>query len=61
MYEPFYDDLCQDLSRHGVRIRDIWIADCAWQGQSGILNQEQGLLGNDRESESARLTNTPAA
>jgi hypothetical protein len=49
------------LSRHGVRIRDIWIADCAWQGQSGILNQEQGLLGNDRESESARLTNTPAA
>ncbi|TWU77682.1 hypothetical protein ED733_008252 [Metarhizium rileyi] len=47
LYEPLYDDLCQELEAAGVRIRDIWIADCAWQGQSGILNQEEGLLGND--------------
>ncbi|KAK2595435.1 hypothetical protein QQS21_006845 [Conoideocrella luteorostrata] len=47
MYEPLWDDLHQELKKHGVRIRGIWIADCAWQGQSGVLNQSQSLLGND--------------
>ncbi|KHO01778.1 uncharacterized protein MAM_00779 [Metarhizium album ARSEF 1941] len=47
VYEPFYSDLYRELRTCGVNIRDIWIADCAWQGQSGILNQQRGLLGND--------------
>ncbi|KAG6000891.1 hypothetical protein E4U43_001470 [Claviceps pusilla] len=47
LYEPLWHNLHQQLTTQGVRIRDIWIADCAWQGRSGILNQEQGVLGND--------------
>ncbi|KID92926.1 hypothetical protein MGU_00515 [Metarhizium guizhouense ARSEF 977] len=47
LYEPFLNDLNQELNSCGMRIRDVWFADCAWQGQSGILNQERGLLGND--------------
>jgi hypothetical protein len=30
----------------GFRIRGIWMADVANQGQSGVINE--GLLGNDR-------------
>ena len=30
---------------NGFRIRGIWIADVAWQGQSGILNED--ILGDD--------------
>lgn len=32
----------------GIRIRGIWIADAANQGQSGLINES--ILGNDRES-----------
>ncbi len=35
------------LGKRGVRVRGIWIADVAWQGQSGILNED--VLGNDRK------------
>ncbi|KAG6019144.1 hypothetical protein E4U41_003384 [Claviceps citrina] len=48
LYEPLWDHLYEQLNKHGVRVRDVWIADCAWQGQSGVLNQDKGLLGNDR-------------
>ncbi|KAG6151366.1 hypothetical protein E4U44_003162 [Claviceps purpurea] len=47
LYEPLWDNLLEELNKHGVRIRAIWIADCAWQGRSGVLNQQKGLLGND--------------
>ncbi|QPG94403.1 hypothetical protein C2857_005923 [Epichloe festucae Fl1] len=47
LYEPLWDHLHQELKKQGIRIRHVWIADCAWQGQSGILNQAKGLLGND--------------
>ncbi|KAG5984274.1 hypothetical protein E4U55_005432 [Claviceps digitariae] len=47
LYEPLWDSLHQHLAKQGIRIRDVWIADCAWQGQSGVLNQQDGVLGND--------------
>ncbi|KAG6001314.1 hypothetical protein E4U21_004502 [Claviceps maximensis] len=47
LYEPLWHHLQQELAKQSLRIRHVWIADCAWQGQSGILNHSQGLLGND--------------
>ena len=46
-YEPFWDDLCEQLRGKGRGVRGIWVADMANQGKSGILNEE--LLGPDRE------------
>ena len=48
MYEPMFDNLFEQLDGFGRRIRAIWIADIAHQGQSGILNED--ALGNDRTS-----------
>lgn len=48
LYEPMWDELLAASERHGFRIRSIWIADVAWQGQSGLMNQD--LVGNDRMS-----------
>ncbi|KAK3316100.1 Alpha/beta hydrolase family-domain-containing protein [Apodospora peruviana] len=45
LYEPLWEDLVAALGRRGVRVRGIWIADVAWQGQSGIINENN--LGND--------------
>ncbi|CAK7217770.1 hypothetical protein SBRCBS47491_003283 [Sporothrix bragantina] len=45
LYEPLWDDLLAISEQHGFRIRSIWIADVAWQGQSGLLNEAN--LGND--------------
>ncbi|OAA65216.1 toxin biosynthesis protein [Niveomyces insectorum RCEF 264] len=45
LYEPLWDDLLAAAAHHGFRIRSIWIADVAWQGQSGVLNEAN--LGND--------------
>ncbi|KAK5328486.1 hypothetical protein LTR93_002271 [Exophiala xenobiotica] len=45
MYEPMFEDLYEKLTGLGRRIRAIWIADIAHQGQSGILNAN--ALGND--------------
>ncbi|KAL7784966.1 Alpha/beta hydrolase family domain-containing protein [Trichoderma ceciliae] len=45
IYEPLYEDLLQELEKQGLRLRAIWIADAAHQGQSGILNEAN--LGND--------------
>jgi hypothetical protein len=46
MYEPLWDDLYERMAEAGKRIRGIWIADVAHQGQSGVLNEKS--LGNDR-------------
>jgi hypothetical protein len=48
LYEPFWDDLSEDLQAKGRNIRSIWIADMATHGQSGIINEK--LLGPDGES-----------
>lgn len=45
LYEPLWDELIGVSKDHGFRIRSIWMADVAQQGQSGVLNEE--LLGND--------------
>ncbi|KIX04650.1 uncharacterized protein Z518_05520 [Rhinocladiella mackenziei CBS 650.93] len=45
LYEPLWDDILARSKRDGFRIRSIWIADVAQQGQSSVLNEE--LLGND--------------
>ncbi|KAL1898209.1 hypothetical protein Sste5346_003615 [Sporothrix stenoceras] len=45
LYEPLWDDLLALSEKSGFRIRSIWIADVAWQGQSGLLNEPN--LGND--------------
>ncbi|KAI5290233.1 hypothetical protein KEM52_000524 [Ascosphaera acerosa] len=44
LYEPLWEDLLVQ-SRGKFRIRSIWMADVAWQGQSGVLNEQK--LGND--------------
>ncbi|KAJ4393296.1 hypothetical protein N0V93_002504 [Gnomoniopsis smithogilvyi] len=45
LYEPLWDDLLHACRQNGVNIRGIWIADVAWQGQSGVVNENS--LGND--------------
>jgi pimeloyl-ACP methyl ester carboxylesterase len=48
LYEPLWEDLVTELGKKGVKVRGIWIADVAWQGESGIMNEDK--LGNDRTS-----------
>ena len=49
LYEPLWDDLYHVSKQTGTfRIRGIWMADVAWQGESGVMNEQK--LGNDRES-----------
>ncbi|KAL2435165.1 Type I acyl-CoA thioesterase mpaH [Exophiala dermatitidis] len=45
MYEPMLDDLEESMSGLGRRIRSIWIADMAHQGQSYVFNEN--AVGND--------------
>lgn len=45
LYEPLWEDLYHHMKSQGLRIRCIYIADAAWQGQSGLLNRSK--LGND--------------
>lgn len=45
LYEPLWEEVYHEAKSRNVRIRSIWIADTAWQGRSGILNQD--ALGND--------------
>ncbi|EXJ90734.1 hypothetical protein A1O1_03838 [Capronia coronata CBS 617.96] len=45
MYEPLFDDLEEKMHGLGRRIRAIWIADMAHQGQSFVLNE--AVVGND--------------
>lgn len=46
LYEPLWDDLYEEIKAHGTRkIRSIWIADIANQGESYALNEL--AVGND--------------
>lgn len=45
LYEPLWEDLMAKSRDHNFRIRSIWMADVAHQGQSGVLNEQS--LGND--------------
>jgi pimeloyl-ACP methyl ester carboxylesterase len=45
LYEPLWEELHAKASKHGFRIRSIWIADVAHQGWSSAINEQQ--LGND--------------
>ncbi|KAI6798278.1 toxin biosynthesis protein-like protein [Hortaea werneckii] len=45
LYEPLWDDLLERLQAKDVAIGNIFIADVAHQGTSGVLNEEK--LGND--------------
>ena len=47
LYEPLWEDLVAALGKKGMRVRGIWIADVAWQGQSAVFNEDK--LGNDRK------------
>lgn len=41
-----WEDIHARAKANGFRIRSIWIADLAWEGASGVLNEQ--VLGNDR-------------
>ncbi|EGD86660.1 hypothetical protein H112_05166 [Trichophyton rubrum D6] len=45
LYEPLWEEVHARSKKAGFRIRSIWIADVAHQGQSGVLNEHS--LGND--------------
>ncbi|KAL4896694.1 Alpha/beta hydrolase family-domain-containing protein [Aspergillus ambiguus] len=45
LYEPLWEELYARSKANGFRIRSIWMADVAHQGQSSVLNED--LLGND--------------
>ncbi|KAF1981543.1 hypothetical protein K402DRAFT_233344 [Aulographum hederae CBS 113979] len=45
LYEPFWDELHAHLKKAGFRIRSIWMADVAHQGDSYVLNEEK--MGSD--------------
>ncbi|KAL6361717.1 hypothetical protein LRP88_05192 [Fusarium phalaenopsidis] len=45
LYEPLWEELYNEAKSRNLRIRSIWIADAAWQGQSGLINKD--ALGND--------------
>ncbi|KAI2908356.1 hypothetical protein CBS147371_10066 [Aspergillus niger] len=45
LYEPLWDDIHEQLASQNRRIRSIWIADVAQQGQSGVSNEL--ILGHD--------------
>jgi hypothetical protein len=45
LYEPLWEEMLVRFEERGIRVRGIWIADVAQQGQSGIANEYR--LGND--------------
>jgi len=42
-----WDEIYLRAKANNFRIRSIWIADAAHQGQSGVLNENK--IGNDRK------------
>lgn len=44
--EPLWEEIYERLSRQGLRIRSIWIADSAPQAESAAINAEN--LGFER-------------
>ncbi|KAJ4524530.1 hypothetical protein HRR75_000119 [Exophiala dermatitidis] len=63
MYEPLLDDLEESVSGLGRKIRSIWIADMAHQGQSYVLNENAALVLIDPviQTENPSKTYAPAA
>ena len=48
LYEPLWDELfLSSKTSNAFRIRSIWFADTAHQGESGLMNESR--LGNDRK------------
>ncbi|RAL01017.1 putative toxin biosynthesis protein [Aspergillus ibericus CBS 121593] len=45
LYEPLWEELHARSKANGFRIRSIWMADVAHQGESSVVNED--LLGND--------------
>ncbi|KAL4953905.1 Alpha/beta hydrolase family-domain-containing protein [Aspergillus filifer] len=45
LYEPLWEELHARSTENGFRIRSIWMADVAHQGESSVFNED--LLGND--------------
>ncbi|KKK20610.1 hypothetical protein ARAM_000157 [Aspergillus rambellii] len=45
LYEPLWEEILARSKANGFRIRSIWMADVAHQGQSSVTNED--LLGND--------------
>ncbi|KAL4933928.1 putative toxin biosynthesis protein [Aspergillus undulatus] len=45
LYEPLWEELHSRSKANGFRIRSIWMADVAHQGQSSVVNED--VLGND--------------
>ncbi|PKY05204.1 toxin biosynthesis protein [Aspergillus campestris IBT 28561] len=45
LYEPLWEEIHARSKANGFRIRSIWMADVAHQGQSSVLNEN--ILGND--------------
>ncbi|KAL3464758.1 Alpha/beta hydrolase family-domain-containing protein [Aspergillus heterothallicus] len=45
LYEPLWEEIHTRSKANGFRIRSIWMADVAHQGQSSAINED--LLGND--------------
>ncbi|KAL8937537.1 MAG: hypothetical protein Q9216_004379 [Gyalolechia sp. 2 TL-2023] len=54
VYEPLWDDMLQQSTDHGYRIRAIWAADMSHQGASGVLNED--ALGDDRAAQLVKLS-----
>lgn len=46
LYEPLWEEIYARSKANGFRIRSIWMADVAHQGQSSVINEDR--LGNDR-------------
>ncbi|KAJ5544926.1 hypothetical protein N7535_006688 [Penicillium sp. DV-2018c] len=45
LYEPLWEEIYARSKQNGIRIRGIWMADVAHQGQSSVINEDR--LGND--------------
>ncbi|KAJ5440973.1 hypothetical protein N7491_003379 [Penicillium cf. griseofulvum] len=45
LYEPLWEEIHARSKQNGIRIRSIWMADVAQQGQSSVINEDS--LGND--------------
>ncbi|KAJ5482669.1 Abhydrolase domain-containing protein mpaH [Penicillium diatomitis] len=45
LYEPLWEEIHARSEASGLRIRSIWMADVAHQGESGVINEDS--LGND--------------
>lgn len=51
LYEPLFEEILNGSQSNSFKIRGIWIADVAMQGQSGALNEK--TMGNDRKPKSS--------